>query len=343
MAAYNAEETIERALDSIRMQSVSTEDYEVIVVNDGSKDRTSELLHRYQDEYSALQLTILDIPNSGVCAARNQALSVANGIYVTFLDSDDYYGSNIVNSFLKVVKEHPKVDLWKYGCIEHYLEDNKPIQDKQNDVEVFHVVGKDAVIHKALELETIPLFGYVWNSFFKRDLIDIHGIRFSSEYIMEDFMFNFDYVKHAMQMASIPNVYYHYMIYVNKESLSKKVEPQYYEQYRNKIAIIYEYAKEIGTTNDDTYRIVANLYVRYLLSSLERLSTLQERKQLLNQIWQDSLFTAIKRYMGSTTSVIGILSYLFKYQYTSAILGVNALIHYIRHNCKGLFAIMKSK
>ena len=82
---YNAEKYIGRCIDSILEQSYT--DWEVIAVNDGSTDGSLARLGTYADDE---RITVIDIPNGGVVNARQTALEHASGIYLTFVDADDY-------------------------------------------------------------------------------------------------------------------------------------------------------------------------------------------------------------------------------------------------------------
>ena len=82
--AYNAESTIKRCIDSAVSQDY--DNYEVIVIDDGSTDKTSSIL----DEYSKRGITIKKQENGGVSAARNHGLKLARGEWVLFLDADDW-------------------------------------------------------------------------------------------------------------------------------------------------------------------------------------------------------------------------------------------------------------
>ena len=79
--AYNAEAYLSRCLDSIFSQDY--EDYEVIVINDGSTDGTATILKRYP------QVKVINQSNHGMSSARNRGLEVAQGDYILFVDSDD--------------------------------------------------------------------------------------------------------------------------------------------------------------------------------------------------------------------------------------------------------------
>ena len=313
VAAYNAETTIKQVIDSVYSQNVDTSLYELIIVNDGSQDKTGELLDTLASAYPDICLVIRHIPNGGVCNARNYGMSIARGEYVTFMDSDDYYGESL--------------------------------RDKVNDVADFLSSDATDVLRMALEMEYIPLFGYVWNGFYKRSIIEAHHIQFSAEYIMEDFMFSFEYLTHAQSMGTIPHVYYHYMLDLDKTSLSKKWEPKYYEMYRLKVQTIYQYMVNVGIDDAQCYQLLSVLYVKYMYSALERIgavSSIAGKYTWLQQLWQDDVYKAMHPHMKGSTSLIGVLSGLLKYKWNLGIIACTECISFVRHRLKGLFAKIKS-
>lgn len=85
LPVFNAEKYIKRAIDSVLNQSLT--DFELIVVNDGSTDATSDIINGYSDE----RISVINQANQGPGSARNNALKLACGEYVMFLDSDDWF------------------------------------------------------------------------------------------------------------------------------------------------------------------------------------------------------------------------------------------------------------
>lgn len=91
---YNRETTILRCLDSLKSQTF--DDYEIIIINDGSTDKSEELINEYSGNFRRFQYISID--NNGVSNARNIGILKSNGKYVTFLDSDDTYQENFLAS-----------------------------------------------------------------------------------------------------------------------------------------------------------------------------------------------------------------------------------------------------
>ena len=85
--AYNAEKTIGKLIESIVSQKYKN--YEFIILNDGSKDKTFEVIEGYAKKYK--NIVAIDKPNTGVGDTRNEGLKIAKGKYITFADADDWY------------------------------------------------------------------------------------------------------------------------------------------------------------------------------------------------------------------------------------------------------------
>lgn len=85
---YNIEEQLPKCIESLERQHVEGHDLEFIMVNDGSKDDTLKIIRQFAERDR--RVVVLDQENQGVCAARNNALNIAKGEYVFFLDGDDF-------------------------------------------------------------------------------------------------------------------------------------------------------------------------------------------------------------------------------------------------------------
>ena len=109
---YNAGKTIVRALESVRNQTYKAQSYEpleIIVINDGSTDRSLQVVNRYMQEHPEMDITIIDKPNGGVSSARNAGFRQATGQWLALLDSDDQWLPNKMEVQMKILEEHPEI------------------------------------------------------------------------------------------------------------------------------------------------------------------------------------------------------------------------------------------
>ena len=111
---YNASKTIERALNSIKDQTLKC-NYQIIVVNDGSKDNSQEIVEKYIADNPQLNIVLINQLNGGVSKARNTGLKHASGNLIAFLDSDDAWKEEKIEEQLKIFKNHYNVDFLGTG------------------------------------------------------------------------------------------------------------------------------------------------------------------------------------------------------------------------------------
>ena len=102
IAAYNAEATILETLQSLRQQTFT--DFEIIVINDGSSDRTLDVLGSIDDQ----RLKIFSDQNVGLSVARNRGIARAEGEFIAFLDADDLWSADKLERQLAALEQHPQ-------------------------------------------------------------------------------------------------------------------------------------------------------------------------------------------------------------------------------------------
>ncbi|MDR2206774.1 MAG: glycosyltransferase, partial [Flavobacteriaceae bacterium] len=119
---YNAEKTIIKALDSVKKQTDGIQDFEIIVINDGSTDESKSLIDNYIQNNPEMNILLLNQTNGGVSRARNAGLKIAKGNYIALLDADDewlpekiqtqinYFENEKINiDFLATVRNNHKI------------------------------------------------------------------------------------------------------------------------------------------------------------------------------------------------------------------------------------------
>ena len=109
IAAYNVSEYLDHTVTSLITEESVLDKIEIIIVNDGSKDRTSEVAHHYAERYPE-SVIVIDKENGGYGSTINASLAVAKGKYYKLLDGDDYYYTQNLRGFLEFL-ENSSADL----------------------------------------------------------------------------------------------------------------------------------------------------------------------------------------------------------------------------------------
>lgn len=191
---YNASETLPRCLDSVFSQTY--ENFEVIAVNDGSKDDTLKVLLKYQAKHSNLK--ILNKNNAGVSQARNDGLKLASGELIQFIDSDDnFLFDDVLERLVNKMEEHD-VDVvtfnFTHPAFFQYLPEG--VYDLRDEKQFI-------AYYQDFFTSMMP-----WNKLFKKELITrgYHPeLRFA-----EDEIFNLDNLQNIKKVYVISEVLHNY-------------------------------------------------------------------------------------------------------------------------------------
>lgn len=167
---YNVEKYIKNCLDSIMNQSF--DDYEVIVVNDGTKDDSMDIVEKYP-------VKVIEQKNQGLSVARNHGAEKAKGEYLIFLDSDDSWNKDLLKEINKSLKNKPDLvrfqiqETFEFGnSLKEYNE--KPFEGK-NGVEAFNLISKYHFVENA------------WCYAIRRDYYENNDFEFKPGKIHEDY------------------------------------------------------------------------------------------------------------------------------------------------------------
>ena len=178
---YNVEKYIRPCIESIFKQGLDDADFEVIIVNDGTKDRSMEVIADIINTHQNIQ--ILNQENQGLSMARNNGLEIAVGKYILFIDSDDMLISKSVPYLLNIaLSKGPDLvvaDFIKMNDHEIMVFQQKTFQQKDGFVQ--EETGNDMLLLP-------PYSGYscVWHTLFKKDFLNKNNIRFIPHIYYED-------------------------------------------------------------------------------------------------------------------------------------------------------------
>ena len=237
---YNVYDYLEKCLNSLVNQTDT--DFEVIVVNDGSTDKSQEIIDKYSKKYSNIKSFIKE--NGGLSSARNFGLEKASGDYVLFLDSDDYYEPNTIEVLKQNVIDNDIVVFKMFIDSENYIK-KAPLDASENvdgDLVKKYLVANPSACNKMI----------------KKSLFDDNDISFLLNRYYEDLGTTPLLATKTNKIKFIDNNLYHYLkredSIMNKSNYNKKIEDIFYvvdfvshyfknngvyEKYKDEIEFIY--------------------------------------------------------------------------------------------------------
>ena len=221
---YNVEKYIRQCLDSVLGQTFG--DFEVIILDDGSTDQSGSICDEYAKKDARIK--VLHDENQGSFMARLRALKYVNGEYILFLDSDDYWEDNLLESVYKVVFDK-QVDmvLLRYRAV---AENGKELYCQRKLLDEQEIV-EDAQRFLCYQLATSFEYNSMAMKVIKREAIDMH-----SDYsFVRDVAMGDDAIQTAKIMHNISSFIYlskpFYNYRVNISSLTTRVTKKYASDY----------------------------------------------------------------------------------------------------------------
>lgn len=195
---YKVEMCLSRCIDSILAQTY--QDWELILVDDGSPDRSGEICDAYA--LKDARIHVLHQQNQGVSAARNHGIGLAKGEYITFVDSDDYLDQDFLSSF---DLEHG-ADLQVQGMISTY-----PDKDDQTLLPIV-THSQNTSVYEALSCaDNVRFLFSPWAKLFRTSILRDHVVSFPTEICYtEDEVFVKRFLTHATSVRIFGQAHYYY-------------------------------------------------------------------------------------------------------------------------------------
>lgn len=260
---YNIASYIGRAVSSITSQSF--ENWEIILVNDGSTDNTLDYLKKLAGQDSRIQ--VVSQKNSGVSAARNAGLAKAQGDWILFVDGDDWIESEVLSNFSSV--DLSSIDILIFGFILHKPHGKNVLYMPPSDVRnmfISYVLG-----HRLI----IPCM------FFRRSLIVENGLHFDEQtYYGEDKEFMMKALLLSRSVLNIQKIEYHYDMTRNSSATNQSKYNERQLTLLFAIDRVVNFVSQYGNAEEQEAIAVHNtintlyVYKRYL-----RLATSEQREK----------------------------------------------------------------
>ena len=329
---FNAENYLEKSLRSILDQKFP--DFELVLVNDSSADDSSLICKKF----AALDHRIVLVENKencGAAVARNQGIKVAKGNYLCFVDADDYIDNDFLNRFYDALKEDD-YDFLKCGAYEEYYDREKHLlYSRPSRLQEKKYQGTKKIIEQVIEMEMIPLFGFIWNGVYRTNLVKDNNLWFDRTLkVNEDFAFNIQYLFFVRNMMCLSYCGYHYAKR-NDDSLSSQNKNYDYDkhllQVRSFLSLLRNNQLETEANLDKIYW----MFTRFTYSALVAGTPLETiRKEDFYGIYRKHCFgnVGIKKKL-----FISILQSNNAFLIKPAV----GLMGFVKHNLPVLFAKVK--
>ena len=275
---YYAENTLLKCVDSVLNQTYS--DYELILIDDGSKDRSGEICDELKETCASrgVRCQVIHKENGGVSSARNCGMDHANGEYFVCVDSDDVVEPCYLEDLVRTAEMNPEFGhvLCGFRCTSHthdYVFSNKEllsVSDRQNYMQLF-----DSIL---IQSPCLALF--------RTEIVNSNGIRMREDLSLgEDILFNLDYLD-ALDRTAIGVINKTNYIYQDEDgsSLYRKFRPDLHEINEKVMQTIANYLQKWGITDDASWQRYYNAALFKYMNTLDNTFHRQNPKKWREKI-----------------------------------------------------------
>lgn len=255
---YNVEKYLQQCVDSVLKQTF--QDFEMILVDDGSNDESPEICDEYAEKDSRIR--VIHKPNGGQSTARNAGYRVAKGDYIAFLDSDDFYiHDHVLSQIAEKCASSPDIVVFKYkkyfdtteeyGSCSYSFADIK--QESYSDA-IRRLVKKDA------------FFCSAWSKVVKRSIMENNQILFDEHSRCEDMDWYFNVVTHSHSMELVDDVMVGYRQRDNSVTSTKSIQT-----IDNFLEFFIKWVPKVKSLSDSSlcevlHSSMAKLYVNLMIA-----------------------------------------------------------------------------
>ncbi len=176
---FNVEKYIKKCIDSVLTQDLKLKEYEIIIIDDGSPDKSVEIIKKLMK--SNPQIKLISQKNRGLGGARNTGLRLARGNYILFLDSDDWYNPNVLKQLYNKGYKN-SLDVLEFGA-QGINSDNKIIYTQNTS-------SNDEILNGIRYYQKYHCMDSACNKLYKRSFLIENELFFIENLYIEDYEFN---------------------------------------------------------------------------------------------------------------------------------------------------------
>ena len=247
---YNVEQYIGQCLESIYFQPMDENLFEVVAVNDGTPDKSMDVVEKYAETHS--NLTVVNQDNQGLSVARNTGLEHARGEYVWFVDSDDWLTADSLATVLNAVRTYPNVEVFATILWMCYERTGKRTVEYTPNPNVKS--GKDYMFRNNNANR-----GACQRYIFKKTFLQRHHLKFMPGVYHEDGEFSNRMLYLADSLMILPTPIYNYRIRTSGSIMSSRKMKMNYDLVKI-YRVLLDFAEEHVKGHDDYWLYRAKIY-----------------------------------------------------------------------------------
>ena len=342
--AYNVEGFVRRCVESVLRQTLKN--FELLVVDDGSSDRTGALLDSMAER--DIRISVFHVENGGAPAARNFALDRARGTYVCFMDADDWAEPSMLENMVALM-ENNNLELGVAGFhIDTYWADGERFQNEVKSYPSVVYPTQEAFREDAWQLFDRNLLYTPRNKLFVRSRIEELGLRFAPTF-WDDFPFVLAYIRDIERVGVTEEAYYHFTR-ARGESETARWREGMYEKREEEHGWMLDLYEHWGLSDDENSReMVQRRYIERLVGCIENTCDpacelpASEKKQVIKEMIcseraQEAVVVAKPRSGMMKLMLVPIRMKSAGLAYTEG-----KLISFVKRNNTQLFATLKAR
>lgn len=222
---YNSSKWMEKCIESLLDQDISPDEYEIILVDDGSPDESGRMADEYAEKHRNIR--VIHQINKGPSGARNTGIAAANSKYIWLVDPDDYIEPKCLSRLLSLVeKEDLDILRFAYKLVdEDYKEVKKHPSELKNNYTP-KIFSGDDFLNKRMGTAC-----YIWTFIFKLSIIKDNGILCYEGDYFDDTPWTPRVIRAAKRIDSTPEICYNYLqrgdsLVRSAANIDKKIEGQ---------------------------------------------------------------------------------------------------------------------
>lgn len=289
--AYNSGKTIEKTVQSVLNQTYT--DFEIIIINDGSKDDTLEQCEKIKSRDSRIK--VVNVENGGVSRARNIGIKNSVGQYLVFLDSDDIMENTLLE---KMIKNHEEDCLCVAGYSREWKKDGKVIKRKD------YVWSTDEKISIVEQSEFVKFYrktfaSNVWNKLYVKKIILENEILFLEDLSLgEDLCFNLEYFeKTSCKFKIINQPLYYYGD--TTTGLNRRFRLDSIEICERLYMKLFAFLRNVQNISEESMQKLNKMYINEMVNYAKNMILYDKRKDrkkiLLDKLNKTMLYDVVEK------------------------------------------------